>query len=189
MRTLRFAAIGALIALSAASGCGYKIGTMHRTDVKSIAIPVWTRGSGVFRRGLEMDLTQAVVKRVQLDTRYRISNEAKADSKLTGELTNVRQRSLTINTNTGSSRAMEATFTVSFKWVDLRSGEELTVKENFEVSGRYITAAPFNETFFAGSREAIDQAAQRIVEQLEQGWPDPEEQAATKAIEAKKSQE
>jgi len=172
MKSLRFVAIGGLIALSAVSGCGYKIGTMHRSDVRSIVIPVWTRGHGVFRRGLEMQLTKAIINRIQLDTRYRITNEAQADTKLTGQLTNVRQRVLTINTDTGASRAKEATFTVSFKWVDLRNGEELAVKKDFNVRGRYITADPFGETFFAGSQEAIDEAAQRIVEQLEQGWSD-----------------
>jgi len=179
MKTLRFVAIGGLIALAAASGCGYKIGTLHRSDVRSIAIPVWTRGHGVFRRGLEMDLTKAVVNRIQLDTRYRICGEVQADTKLTGQLTNVRQRSLTINTDTGSSRAMEATFTVSFKWTDLRNGEVLVNRDDFEVSGRYIQATPFGETFFSGSREAIDEAAQRIVEQLEEEWPDPEEEKKT----------
>lgn len=178
MKNTRFIAIVGLIALAAVSGCGYKIGTMHRTDVRSIVIPVWTRGAGVFRRGLEMQLTQAIASRIQLDTRYRITNEAKADTKLSGQLVNVRQRSMTINTDTGSSRAKEATFTVSFKWVDLRNGEELVVRENFDVKGRYITAEPFGETFFQGSREAIDEAAQRIVEQLEEEWPDPSETAA-----------
>ena len=173
MKTLRFVSIGGLIALTAAAGCGYKIGTLHRSDVRSIAIPVWTRGHGVFRRGLEMELTKAIVNRIQLDTRYRIRAEAQADTKLTGQLDNVRQRSLTINTNTGTSRAMEATFTISFKWVDLRNGEVLVSRKSFDVRGRYITAAPFNETFFTGSQAAIDQAAQRIVEQLEDEWPDP----------------
>ena len=177
MKTLRFVAVGGLIALTAASGCGYKIGTMHRSDVRSIAIPVWTRGHGVFRRGLEMQLTKAVVNRIQLDTRYRICDEAQADTKLTGQLDNVRQQSLTINTNTGTSRAMEATFTVSFKWTNLQNGEELVSRDNFEVRGRYITAAPFSETFFSGSQEAIDEAAQRIVEQLEEEWPDPSDKA------------
>jgi hypothetical protein len=170
MKSLRFVVIGGLIALSVISGCGYKIGTMHRTDVRSIVVPVWTRGNGVFRRGLEMDLTKAVITRIQLDTRYKITTEAHADTKLTGQVVEVRQRALTINTNTGGSRAQEATFTVSFKWVDLRSGDELVVRDAFEVRGRYITAAPFGETFFTGSQEAIDEAAQRIVEQLEQGW-------------------
>ena len=172
MKTLRFVAIGALIVLTTTSGCGYKIGMMHRSDVRTIAIPVWTRGHGVFRRGLEMDLTKALVNRIQLDTRYRICAEAQADTRLTGQLDNVHQKLLTINTDTGASRAMEATFTVSFKWIDLRNGEELAVRKNFEVRGRYITAAPFNETFFSGSREAIDEAAQRIVEQLVEGWPE-----------------
>ncbi|MCP4374999.1 MAG: hypothetical protein GY794_02290 [bacterium] len=176
MKTLRFVSIGGLIALTLASGCGYNIGMMHSSDVKTIAIPVWTRGHGVFRRGLEMDLTDAVVKRIQLDTRYKICSETQADTKLVGQLDNVRQQAMTINTNTGSSRAMEVTFTVSFKWLDLRSGEERVVRKNFDIRGQYISATPFGETFFTGSREAIDEAAQRIVEQLEDEWPDPDEE-------------
>ena len=175
MITLRFVAIGALIALASASGCGYQIGSMHRKNVRSIVIPVWTRGAGVFRRRLEFDLTNAVIKRIQLDARYRICAETQADTKLTGELINVRQRARTINTDTGASRAMEATFTVSFKWVDLRNGDELANEKNFEVRGQYITAAPFGETFFTGGQEAIDKIARRIVEQLEEGWTDPSE--------------
>jgi len=172
MKKIRFIAISGLLALAAVSGCGYKIGTMHRTDVDSIVVPVWTRGHNVFRRGIEMQLTKAIVNRIQLDTRYRITDETKADTKLSGELTNVRQRAMTINTDTGVSRAREVTFTVSFKWVDLRNGEELVVRENFDVKGRYINAGAFGETFFTGSQEAIDEAAQRIVEQLEEGWPE-----------------
>ncbi|MDP6637478.1 MAG: LPS assembly lipoprotein LptE [Phycisphaerae bacterium] len=177
MRTLRFVAIGGLVALAAASGCGYKIGTLHRSDVRTISIPVWTRGHGVYRRGLEMDLTKAVVNRIQMDTRYGITNEAKADTKLTGQLKNVRQRPLSINTDTGRSRAMEVTFTVSFRWVDLRSGDVLVSVDDFDVREQYIGAYTFGETFFTGGQAVIDEAAQRIVEQLEEGWPDPSDQA------------
>ena len=68
---------------------------------------------------------------------------------------------------------MEAVFTVSFKWVDLRSGEVLAKVDDFDVRGQYITESPFSETFFTGSQAVIDEAAQRIVEQLEEGWNDP----------------
>lgn len=172
MRALKFVVLIGLIALSAASGCGYKIGMMHRSDVKTIAIPVWTRGHGVFRRGLEMDLTKAVINCIQVDTRYSITSAAKADTKLTGQIDEIRQRPLSINTDTGRARAMETTFIVSFKWVDLRSGDVLVKKDRFQIIDQYIGEYPFGETFFTGSQAVIDQAAQRIVEQLEQGWPE-----------------
>jgi hypothetical protein len=171
-----------MLALILVSGCGYEIGVMHRPDVESIAIPVWTRGSGVYRRGLEMQLTKAIVNRIQLDTRYKLTNVAKADTKLVGELTNVRQQIVAINTDTGGARAKEVTFTVSFRWVDLRNGEDIVVRDNFDIRGRYITTDPFNETFFQGSQEVIDEAAQRIVEQLEEGWPDSEQNAGDEKL-------
>lgn len=174
MKSFRLAAIGGLVALTLVSGCGYQIGMMHRSDVRTIAIPVWTRGHGVYRRGLEMDLTKAVVTRIQQDMRYSITNSTKADTKLTGQLEMVSQRPLSINTDTGLARAMEATFTISFKWVDLRSGEVLVKRDNFDVRGQYIREYPFSETFFSGGQAVIDEAAQRIVEQLEEGWPESE---------------
>jgi len=177
MRTSRFVAVAGLVALMMVSGCGYKIGTLHRSGVRTIAIPVWTRGHAVYRRGIEMDLTKAVVNRIQVDTRYRITDEAKADTKLVGQLKNVSQRPLSINTDTGRARAMEATFTVSFKWIDLRTGEVLAKRDNFDVRGEYIRESPFSETFFTGSQAVIDDAAQRIVEQLEEGWPDSSDES------------
>jgi len=171
MKTIRLISVLGIAVLTAAvGGCGYKIGTLHRTDIKTIAVPVWTRGHGVYRRGLEVDLTEAIIKRLQLDTKYRICDEAQANTRFTGRLENVHQQSLTINTDTGTSRELEATFTVSFTWTDLRNGKELVKREAFPATGRYVPPNPFNQTFFTGSREAIDQAAQRIVEQLETGW-------------------
>ena len=178
MRTLGFIALAGFIALTVVSGCDYKIGTLHRSDVKTISVPVWTRGHAVFRRGIEMDLTKAVVNRIQLDTRYRITDAAKADTKLVGQLKSVRQRPLSINTDIGHARAMEAVFTVSFKWIDLRTGEVLLKRDDFDVRGEYITESPFSETFFTGSQAVIDEAAQRIVEQLEEGWPDLRDEAS-----------
>ena len=49
-------------------------------------------------------------------------------------------------------------------------------RDNFNVRGEYITEYPFSETFFTGSQAVIDDAAQRIVEQLEEGWPDQADQ-------------
>jgi len=171
MKTMRFISVLGLVVVTAAvGGCGYQMGTLHRSGVKTIAVPVWTRGHGVYRRGLEMDLTEAVIKRLQLDTKYRISDEAQADTRLVGRLDNVHQQALTINTNTGTSRELEATFVVSFTWTDLRNGREIVKKDAFSATGRYVPPNPFNQTFFTGNREAIDQAAQRIVEQLETPW-------------------
>jgi len=163
----------ALVMLGAVAGgvggCGYKIGSMHRSDVKSIYVPVWTRGRNVYRRDVEKHLTEAIIKRIQTDTQYRISTQAAADTKLTGTIERIRQDVLTINTDTDEARELEVEFTVSFVWTDLRKAKEQRW-DKFRAVGRYIRSAPFSETFAVGGEDAINEVAQRIVEQLEEKW-------------------
>jgi hypothetical protein len=111
-----------------------------------------------------------VVKRVQQDTPYRIAHRQDADTELTGELTEIQQRVLHYNPNTGNPQDMEIIFTVSFTWRDLRTGKILMKKDRFQVAGVYIPPSPFNEDFFQGSEDVINQLAKRVVEQMENEW-------------------
>ena len=166
---LRMALVVLAAAAAVVGGCNYKIGSMHRSDVKSIYVPVWTRGREVYRRDVEKRLTEAIIKRIQADTQYKISTQALADTKLTGTIERIRQHVLTINTDTGGARELEVEFTVSFVWTDLRKGTEQRWGK-FRAVGRYIRSAPFSETFAVGGEDVINEVAQRIVEQLEEKW-------------------
>lgn len=167
---LRMALVVLAAVAAVVGGCNYKIGSMHRADVKSIYVPVWTRGRDVYRRDVEKRLTEAIIKRIQADTQYKISTQALADTKLTGTIEKIRQHVLTINTDTGGARELEVEFTVSFVWTDLRKGKELVRKSKFRAVGRYIRSEPFSETFAVGGEDVINEVAQRIVEQLEEKW-------------------
>lgn len=150
------------------SGCGYQMGMPYRKDVRTVAVPVWTRGKDVYRRDVEKRLTEALIKRIQLQTPYAIAPVSQADSKLTGSIEVIAQQVLSKNTDTGEAREREVTFVVSFLWVDLRNGKELAVRKRFRASGKYISEDPFNEDFFEGSEDAINEIAQRIVEQMQE---------------------
>jgi len=164
MSLVVLAAVAAVV-----GGCGYRIGSMHRSDVRSIHVPVWTRGRDVYRRDVEKRLTEAIIKRIQADTQYKISTQALADAKLTGTIERITQHVLTINTDTGGARELEVEFTVSFVWTDLEKGKEQRWKD-FRAVGRYIRSEPFSETFAVGGEDVINEVAQRIVEQLEEKW-------------------
>jgi len=155
---------------AAAGGCNYRLGDLHRKDVRTIAVPTWTRGRDVYRREVEIRLTEAIIKQIQNQTQFRIAGASAADTKLTGSIERISQQVLSINTDTGSVREMEVIFTVSFTWTDLRKGKELKKEDNFLAGGRYIEPEPFEEDFFEGSEDVINEVAKRIVEQLEEGW-------------------
>ncbi len=173
MRTLkvlsRFGLVAAAIA--ALAGCGgYTMKDQYRPDVKTVFVPIWTRGPEVYRREIEFRLTEALQKRIELDTPYKVTSKGRADTELSGKIVRIDQRVLSKNPDTGRPRELEETFTLAFTWKDLRTGKVLVEHTNFRVADTYIPEAPLSEDFFAGSEAVINRTAQRIVETMEADW-------------------
>jgi hypothetical protein len=179
MNTIKFGLLTLLAALPlvlVASGCfnndetlGYTAQNHYRSGIQTVAVPMWTRGKDVYRRGLEIDLTKALVKRIELETPYKVTKKDRADTVMTGSIDVITQRVLSFNPDTGQPREKEVTFKVSFKWEDLRTGKILVKRKNFEVAVVYLPDPPYNESFFLGSQKLMDKLALRIVETMENG--------------------
>jgi len=180
-RSIRLAAMLAVAAASlAAGGCG----TLYHSNVKSVAVPIWQRGPGVYRRGLEFRLTEAIIKRIELDTPYKVTDKSKADTMLEGTIVRVSQSVLSFNPRLATPRDEQIRIVVRLKWTDLRTGEVLHEERNLRAAGVYyparrldesevsgtVPASPFDEDFFEGSSSAINRMAQLIVEKMEKPW-------------------
>lgn len=174
LRTVRllllFAAAASMV------GCGYTMKSPYPSDVRTVAVPIWTRGQNVYRRGLEDKLTEALVKRIETDTPYKVVKKDVADSELTGQIKKIEQRILSKNPDTGLPRELEITFYLNFTWKDLRTGENMVEHTNFSIADTYVTAAPIGEEFFEGSEAVINRAARRVVETMMADWLPPEQQ-------------
>ncbi len=151
------------------TGCGYNIGNIHRENIKTVSVEMFSRGRDVYRRGLPMRLTEAVAKRIELDTPYKLTNND-ADTKLTGTIEEIEQQVLSNNPDTGLPREKEVTFVVSLRWVDLRTGAVLMQHSNLRVADTYIPDTSFEQDFFIGSEAVINRLARRIVEKMEKDW-------------------
>lgn len=156
--------------LLVSAGCGYTTASQYPTDVETVFVPIWTRGQDVYRRDLEMRLTEAIQKEIVKTTDYKITTRAKADTELSGRIERISQQVLSRNPETGLSRELEVTFHLSFTWKDLRNGRIRKEVTNFKVSDSYVTDPALREGFFEGSESAINRAARRIVEQMESDW-------------------
>lgn len=169
MKTLRSVLIltGLLTGAMLVSGCGYSMESLHPSDVKTVYVSMFTRGKDVYRRGIEFRLTEAVVKRIQQDTPYRIADKARADTQLSGSLDLIPQRVLSFNPDSGQPNEMEMTLVVSFTWTDLRTGKTRVKRTNLRETATYIPPSPLNEDFFQGSEDAVNRLAIKIVEQME----------------------
>ena len=167
-----------LLALAAGGqvGCnvdpsqGYTLKSQYPSNVRTVSVPIWTRSHRVYRRRLEMRLTEALVKQIENDTPYKVTKKVRADTELTGTIERVTQQVLTINPDNGLPLEMEITLEVSFRWTDLRTGKVLRERSSFRVAGTYVRASPFSESFFHGSEETINRLARRIVEQMQADW-------------------
>jgi len=160
----------ALVLTLLLGGCGYTTDSPFPDDVRTINVPIFHRGKGVFRRDIEFELTEAIKKRLNLDTPYRLADRGEADTELTGEIHAIEQQILYWNTNLGVPREMAVTFVVSFQWKDLRTGEIRARRDNMRVMVTRISDSPFNQTFFQSQEEMVSQLAKRIVEDLEAEW-------------------
>ena len=176
-RITRLVGVSCLALLPAlAGGCsndptqGYTFASQYPTNVRTVTVPIWTRGPAVYRRELEYKLTEALVKQIEHDTPYKVTKPVRADTELTGTIDLVHQRVLSTNPDDGRPREITMTFVVSFRWRDLRSGKVLVEKANYRVTGSYVPSMPFFEHDFHGAEDTINKLARRIVEELREDW-------------------
>ena len=141
----------------------YRTTNTQKNPIRTVAVDVF--GSKEFRRGLELQLTEAVKKRLNSDSPYRLANKEYADTLLSGEIKEVRQSTIGRDFRNVLPRETVQTVVVSFKWKDLRTGEVLVDRPNFVQSVDYIR--PLHEDFYHASERAMDRMAERIVEQME----------------------
>jgi hypothetical protein len=167
MRKRMCLSAGLLVALLLAPGCGYSTKRPFPTGIRSVHVEMLH--SREFWRDLEFELTEALVKRIQMDTPYRIEDRTHADTVFSGEVLEVRQNVLGKRFDSGTPREQGAQIAIRYRWKDQRTGEILSERPRFVHQVAYIPLV--GESFDKGVRvRGIDQMAERIVESMETDW-------------------
>jgi hypothetical protein len=117
---------------------------------------------------LEFRLTEALVKRIEMDTPYRVSARKRADAVLSGEILSVENRTFGADLSGDLPREIGSTVTVRFRLQDLRTGETIVERPRFIYQVSYIP--PIGETFTVGMARAFDGLAEAVVESMEDSW-------------------
>ena len=165
------------IGLLAAAGCtnpdptrGFTTVSQYRPGIRSVAVPIWKRGTHEYRRDIEMRITESLVKHIEGSTPYKVVDEARADTLLTGTLQRVYQRVLSYDPRFGTAREVQVQFVCDFTWKDLRTGRILIEQKNFRVTSTFIPPAPYREDFYLGSEDVVNLLSERVVEKFAQPW-------------------
>ena len=165
-RARRLVLVLLTVVAAASPGCGYSTKRPFSTDIQSIHVEMFQ--SKEFRRELEFRLTEAIVKRIEMDTPYRIAPLDRADAVLTGEILKVRNRTLGNDFDTDLPREIGSTIIVRVRLKDLRSGRIIMDRSRELHQVSYIP--PVGETFTQGMTRGLDGLAEQIVEAMETEW-------------------
>lgn len=151
-----------------AAGCGYAAKDTFPTEYRTVAVPIFENKS--FYRGVEFDVTEALVKEIELRTPYKVVKAGAASSELSGTVTAVEQNLVSRRAIAGVPQEVEVTVRVDFAWKDLRTGQPIRDRQGFEAVGRYIPARPVGQPFEVAQHMAAEQLAEDIVSVMRADW-------------------
>ena len=162
---------GAALALVALSGCtgpsGYSNETLFPEDVTSVRLEMFDNRS--FRRGVEYELSDALAKRIEALTPYKIvSSKDRSDSVISGQLLSISESALTIERDTALPLEKEVVLTAVVNWKNLNTGRLMINNKTITAAASYSEFQ--NQDFTYASALAANKLAKKIVESMENNW-------------------
>jgi hypothetical protein len=152
------------------SGCGgmsdYSNESLFPEDVASVYVEMFDNTS--FWRGVEYELTDALAKRIEADTPYKIiSSRDRADTVISGQI-QVNELALTSERETGRALEKEVQLRAVVNWKNLKTGDLLI--DNRSVAASASFSEWQNQGFNYASTLAANNLARKIVELMEKEW-------------------
>jgi hypothetical protein len=99
---------------------GYTSAPNYDLSIRTVRVPIFENVT--FRRGLEFDLTRAVIREIESKTPWKVVQDCEAaDTELVGKIVS-RSKAVTIFNQIGEIRDAETYLTVELVWRDLRPG-------------------------------------------------------------------
>ena len=164
---LRHGLLAAAVVL--ASGCGYRVGTLLPPSIQTIYVPLFTNATDEPR--LEVEVTNAVIQRIQEDGTLSVADAASADIVVEGRIISYRRDPLRYERdNPAATEEYRLRIAVQMTVRDRRSDTLISSHSwvegdaDFEVAGDLKTA----------ERRVVPIAAQDlardVVERIVEGW-------------------
>lgn len=157
-------------------GCApYQFGSagLYPPNIRTVHVPVVRNDT--YRHDLGQQLTEAIIREIELRTPYKVTDDPSADSTLICRITAESKRVLT-ETRSDDVRAFDSAVVVESQWLN-RSGQALMqnsiVPENlpgisFSQDSRVVPEA--GQSIETGNLDNIESLAARIVSQMEVRW-------------------
>jgi Lipopolysaccharide-assembly len=168
---------------------GYTTQPNYNLEIRTVYVPIFQNVT--FARGLEFDLTRAVIREIESKTPFKVVDcREGADTELIGKIINTSKGVITLN-QLGEVRDAQAGLSVELTWRDLRPGCTGTIlsadPKKEEVRGENPLPGPKSPppalvtpsatyipevggSVLAARKQLVDRAAIQIVSMMEKGW-------------------
>lgn len=152
-------------------GCGpfsgYSNEPIYPDDVETVYVKMFDNQT--FRRGVEYELSDALAKRIEAQTPYKIvSNQDYADTVISGQIATIGEFALNFERETGQVLEKEVAVNAVVNWKNLKTGKLLIDNKTISASATYSDYQ--RQDFKYGSTLAANNLAQNIVELMEKKW-------------------
>lgn len=146
---------------------GYSNESLFPQDISSVCLEMFDNKS--FRRGVEYELSDALAKRIEAETPYKIvSNQNRADTLISGQIESITESTLTTEREIGRALEKEVRLRAVVNWKNLKTGELLI--DNQSVTAEATYSVYQNQDFSYASALAANNLARKIVELMEKSW-------------------
>ena len=154
------------------SGClGYHVGPVkpyYLRDVHNIAVPTFKNRTLVPR--IEVLVTDTVIKQLQQDGTFQITNEDKADATLNGEISRIsRLPARSVRGNVLATTEFNLALTVRYS-LTTRDGKPLAGPGDAVGSTSFFVSSDVTTDERQALPLATEDLATRLVAQLSEGW-------------------
>ncbi len=174
MKNIRFICTVMLVLTVGLSGCGYTTKTVLPRNIKTIYVETVKNKLTVediyaYQPGLEMDITNAVIRRLQQDGILKVVEQKKADAILKTDLLSLEQEGLRFD-QLESVKEYRLFIVVALKLVDAKTGELLWEEPNFTGDTEYFVSDVTSLGEQKAALQAVDRLAKNVVDRIVEDW-------------------
>jgi len=156
---------------------GYSFRSTFPRQVRTVNVPVFDNQT--FFKGLEFDLTDAIIKEIQRNTPMVVVQSGSdgggggstgAQTTLTGVIRNAELRDLTTSSRTALVQEMAQQVTIDFEWRDARTGQSLASIKDLRAIESFVVQRGVGERLETAQQQVAQELARKIVHQMRSEW-------------------
>lgn len=158
------------VLLVAGGGCGYRLGSLLPSTMKSVAVPNF-KNYTIDQPSLSAIVTNGVIERFQVDGTLQVAPQDEADTLLIGEIIDYKRAGLRVSTTTDATTEYRLTIAVRLTFKDLKTGKVLWVANRIEGENTFPPGLSTPEAERAAIPGAVEDLAEHVVKKVvDAGW-------------------